>query len=154
VDAGKEHRLNAVTGLAIPAGVARGHEAVSARPCLDQADGLGTQAWSPGSGPATPRTPARVRSGVDGQWDRSPQGRSREERRKTSGRSQIEWRKTAARWVRKAACKRRLAVARTVRGKPVRKGCLVTLSNRTPTGFPSLRINGIGLNYAPFQTAS
>jgi hypothetical protein len=37
-----------------------------------------------------------------------------------------------------AACKRRLAVANITSGKSVRKGCLVTHSNRTRAGFPSI----------------
>jgi hypothetical protein len=44
----------------------------------------------------------------------------------------------------------RRAVAKTVRGKPVRRGCFFTLYYRTSTGFPSLKINEIGLNAAPF----
>ncbi len=53
---------------------------------------------------------------------------------------------------RTVACNRRFAVAKMVRGKPVRVGCLVTLSNRARIGFPSLKINEIGLNYVPFHT--
>jgi hypothetical protein len=41
---------------------------------------------------------------------------------------------------------RRLAVANTVHGKPVRTGCLVTLSNRTLIGFSSLKINELRLS--------
>ena len=44
---------------------------------------------------------------------------------------------TMAEVLRIAACRRRLAVAKTVSGKSVRNGCFFTHSNRTPTGFSS-----------------